>query len=121
MYEQPLHMQHNSSTSGFNATRDLQGYSSRNTTHTVLPKLIAWQYGASQCGAQSKAVNPFLSLFFVPIFTYDGLVTSQEQPQHTTNCRKHGNHGGGAAHPSSNEDSINPLDLLHGRFKGGVG
>jgi hypothetical protein len=42
MYEQPLHMQGNSSTSGCNATHDLQGYSSRNTTHTVLPELTAW-------------------------------------------------------------------------------
>jgi hypothetical protein len=42
MYEQPLHTQRNSSTSGFNATRDLQGYLSSNTTHTVLPKLTAW-------------------------------------------------------------------------------
>ncbi len=42
MYEQPLHKQRNSSTSGYNATCVLQGYSSRNRTHTVLPKLIAW-------------------------------------------------------------------------------
>jgi hypothetical protein len=41
MYEQLLHMQHNSSTSGFNATCVLQGYLSRNTTHAVLPKLTA--------------------------------------------------------------------------------
>jgi hypothetical protein len=39
MYEQHLHVQHNSSTSGYYATRVLQGYSSRNTIHTVLPKL----------------------------------------------------------------------------------
>jgi hypothetical protein len=38
MYEQSLHTQRNSSTSGFNATCVLQGYLSRNTTHTVLPK-----------------------------------------------------------------------------------
>jgi hypothetical protein len=77
-------------------------------------------YGASECGAWSNAVNLFLKLFFVPVFTYDGLVMSREQPQHTTNCRKHGNHGGGAACPSSNKDSINPLDLSCGRPKGGL-
>ncbi len=42
MYEQYLHMQCNSSTSGYYATHVLQGYSSRNMTHTVLPKLNAW-------------------------------------------------------------------------------
>jgi hypothetical protein len=42
MYEQPFHMQRNSSTSGFNAARVLQGSSSRNMTHTVLQKLTAW-------------------------------------------------------------------------------
>ncbi len=47
MYEQPLHMQRKSSTSGFNATRDLQGYSSRNTTHTVLLKLTACPWNNS--------------------------------------------------------------------------
>ncbi len=47
MYEQPLHTQRNSSTSGFNATCDLQGYLSRNTTHTVLPKLMAWPWNYS--------------------------------------------------------------------------
>ncbi len=31
-------------TSGFYATHALRGYSSRNTTHTVLPKLTAWPY-----------------------------------------------------------------------------
>ncbi len=41
MYEQLLHMQRNSSTSGFNATHVLQGYLSSNMTHTVLPKLTA--------------------------------------------------------------------------------
>jgi hypothetical protein len=79
------------------------------------------RYGVSQCGAQSNAVIIFLSLFFVPIFTDDGPVTSREQPQHTTNCRKHGNHGGGATHPSSDKDLINPLDLSRGRPEGGVG
>jgi hypothetical protein len=38
MYEQSLHMQHNSSTSGCSATRVLQGYLSGNTTHTVLQR-----------------------------------------------------------------------------------
>jgi len=52
MYEQPLHVQRNSSTSGFNATRDLQGYSSRNTTHTVLPKLMAWPWDYSNSPAE---------------------------------------------------------------------
>jgi hypothetical protein len=32
--------------------------------------------GASQCGAQSNFFNLFLRLFFVPIFTYGGLVVS---------------------------------------------
>jgi hypothetical protein len=79
------------------------------------------RYGASQCGAQSNTVNLFLRLFVVLIFTYDGLVTSREQPQHTTNCRKHGDHGGGATRPSSNKDSINPLNLSRGQPEGGVG
>ncbi len=83
--------------------------------------LINSWYGASQCGAQSNAINLFLRLFFVPIFTYDGLVTLREQPQHITNCRKHSNHGGGAACPSRDEDSINPLDLSRGQSEGGVG
>jgi hypothetical protein len=40
---------------------------------------------------------------------------SRGQPQHTTNCCKHGDHGGGAARPSSDEYSINPLSPMHGR------
>ncbi len=52
MYEQPLHMQRNSSTLGFNATRDLQGYLSRNTNHTVLPKLMAWPQNNSNSPAE---------------------------------------------------------------------
>ncbi len=47
MYGQPLHTQRNSSTPGFNATRVLQGYLSRNMTHTVLPKLAAWPWNNS--------------------------------------------------------------------------
>ncbi len=47
MYEQPLHMQRNSSTSEFNATCVLQGYLSKNTTQTVLPKLTAWSWNNS--------------------------------------------------------------------------
>jgi hypothetical protein len=44
-YEQYFHVQRNSSTSGgYYATCVLQGYLSRNTTHTVLPKLKAWQW-----------------------------------------------------------------------------
>jgi hypothetical protein len=84
---------------------------------------LTCRYGASasQCGARSNTNNLFLRLFFVPIFTYNGLVTSREQPQHTTNCHKQGNHGGGAACPSSNEDLINPLDLSRGQPKEGVG
>ncbi len=39
MYEQHLHQERNSFTSVYYATRVLQGYLSRNTTHTVLPKL----------------------------------------------------------------------------------
>jgi hypothetical protein len=69
MYEQPLHTQRNSSTSGFNATRDLQGYSSRNTTHTVLPKLMAWPWNnsnspAEYCRPQKKGfpVRPLIFL-----------------------------------------------------------
>ncbi len=62
-----------------------------------------------------------IMLLFVPIFTNNGLVTSQDQPQHTTNCCKHGDHGGGAAHLSSNKDLINPPDLSCGRPKGGDG
>ncbi len=44
MYEQLLHVQRNSSTSGFNATCVLQGYLSRIITHTALPKLTAWPW-----------------------------------------------------------------------------
>ncbi len=42
MYEQPLHTQCNSSTSGFNATCDLQGYSSRNT---LTQYYLSWWLG----------------------------------------------------------------------------
>ncbi len=52
MYEQPLHTQRNSSTSGFNATRDLQGYLSRKTAHAVLPKLMAWPWNNSNSPAE---------------------------------------------------------------------
>ncbi len=45
-------MQCNSSTSGFNVTRDLQGYSSKNMTHTVLPKLMAWPWDYSNSPAE---------------------------------------------------------------------
>ncbi len=41
-HEQYLHVQCNSYTSGCYATCALDGYSSRNTTHTVLSKLEAW-------------------------------------------------------------------------------
>jgi hypothetical protein len=52
MYEQPLHTQHNSSTSGCSATCVLQGYLPRNTTHTVLPKLMAWPWNNSNSPAE---------------------------------------------------------------------
>ncbi len=52
MYEQLLHTQRNSSTSGFNATCVLQGYLSKNTTHTVLPKLMAWLWNNSNSPAE---------------------------------------------------------------------
>ena len=42
MYGQPLQVQRNSSTSGFNATRDLQGCLSRNTTHQYYQ---SWRLG----------------------------------------------------------------------------
>ncbi len=62
MYEQPLHMQRNRSTSGFNATRDLQWYLSRNTAHTVLPKLMVWPWNNSNspveyCRPQKRFSN----------------------------------------------------------------
>ncbi len=43
-YDQYLHTQRNSSTSWYYATCVLKGYSSRNTTHTVLAKLKAWPW-----------------------------------------------------------------------------
>jgi hypothetical protein len=52
MYEHPLHTQSNSSTPGFNATCDLQGYLSRNMTHIVLPKLMAWPWNYSNSPAE---------------------------------------------------------------------
>ncbi len=69
MYKQPLHMQRNSSTSVFNATRVLQGFSSRNTTHTVLPKLKAWPWNNSNslveyCRPQKKGFQRDHLYFF---------------------------------------------------------
>ncbi len=52
MYEQLLHMQPNSSTSRFIATRVLQVFLSRSTTHTVLPKLKAWPWNNSNSPAE---------------------------------------------------------------------
>ncbi len=52
MYEQLLHTQCNGSTSGFNATCVLQGYLSRNMTHTVLPKLTAWPWNSYNSPAE---------------------------------------------------------------------
>ncbi len=69
MYEQPLHMQRNISTSGLNATHVFQGYLSRNTTHTVLPKLTAWPWSnsnspAEYCRPQKKGFQRDLLYFF---------------------------------------------------------
>ncbi len=40
--------------------------------------------GARECGAQSNALNLILEVIFVPIFTYDDLMMSQNHPQHNT-------------------------------------
>jgi hypothetical protein len=48
-------------------------------------------------------------------------VTSQDQPQHTPNCHKLRDHGGGSARPSSDVDLIYPHDPMRGPPGGGVG
>jgi hypothetical protein len=79
--------------------------------------------GARQCGAQSNTFNLSLRLVYVPMFTYDGLVTSRNHPQSTEqNCQEHHNHGGGAACPATRIRSIHMIqhvgDLPEGLVKG---
>ncbi len=56
MYEQYFHTQHNNSTSGYYATHVLQGYLSRNTAHTVSPKLKAWPWNKT-CQPSKNTVS----------------------------------------------------------------